>query len=231
MPARDANILTCVTISNLVGSHLETKYILASFGIPVFDLAISIDEETNIKMNDDYITDQQRKDSTMEEIWFDSREADRTRVALYPSNKDVLLGRGKPYQEYVGNLYLASLVDQRREQYHHVADRFEKTCIAMGIVKTIEQSGGHFLQRTEEGWVPVPVFVAREKVSHCFRTKTTRSTSISPKQSLAPSDTFSAQSNENRTDAFESPCDPPPKRTRYTNYSALGANSHESAEQ
>jgi len=96
--------------------------------------------------------------------------------ALYPTNADVVLGRGRPYQEYVGNVRLAELVDQVRNKYLATTNRLEKTFLTMKIYNKIAQEGGYFLQRVDDGWEVVDDSVARGKISHCFRTKTVRNT-------------------------------------------------------
>lgn len=93
----------------------------------------------------------------------------------FPTKQDILLGRGKPYQEYSGNLLLALVIDTRRDEYNK-GGRFEKTCISMDIAKTLKDRGVRFLQRDEAsgGWTEADDVIAREKVSSGFRTKTRR---------------------------------------------------------
>jgi hypothetical protein len=67
----------------------------------------------------------------------------------YPSRNDVLMGRGRPYQEYSGNMILASILDTRLEEYNR-GSRFEKTVISYDTAQMIRTSGGRFLQRNDE---------------------------------------------------------------------------------
>jgi hypothetical protein len=98
-----------------------------------------------------------------------------------PGPNDILLGRGRPFQEFSGNQILMELVDAQRSYYQSVDDRFEKTCLTMGIVKKAKDGGGRFLQRTTEGWEEVDDAIARGKVSHTFRTKTSHKKEVEPK--------------------------------------------------
>ena len=95
----------------------------------------------------------------------------------FPTNRDILLGRGRPYQEYPGNVALSEIIEPHRQQYQS-ANRFDKTCISKMVVQIVkEQLGARFLQRAGEDsdeWQEVADSVAREKVSHGFRTKTRR---------------------------------------------------------
>ena len=98
-------------------------------------------------------------------------------IIEFPTSQDILLGRGRPYQEYPGNLALSEIIEQHRQRYQ-LANRFEKTCISKMVVQIVkEQRGARFLQRAGEDskeWEEVSDSVAREKVSHGFRTKTRR---------------------------------------------------------
>ena len=118
---------------------------------------------------------------------------------LYPKINDILLGRGRPQQEYPGNLKLASIVESRREEYS-TASKQGKTRKATEVVSMIKAYGGRFLKKADHGpsstmqhqqdqaggsqtgyWVEVlDTRVAREKVSHSFRSKL-------PKQTAMPS--------------------------------------------
>ena len=62
----------------------------------------------------------------------------------FPLSTDVLLGRGRPFQEFPGNRRLAMLVDQHRNQYQS-SDKLGKTAISLDIVRAIKSSGGGVL--------------------------------------------------------------------------------------
>jgi hypothetical protein len=107
------------------------------------------------------------------------RQSGATNLVESPRQIDVLLGRGRPYQQYPGNIQLAAFIDHLRAQYKTL-DRLNKTSLTHGIVHMIKDSGGRFLKRADDGsgrWVEVSNDVAREKVSHGFRTKTRRRSS------------------------------------------------------
>ena len=108
-------------------------------------------------------------------------------IIEYPGPNDVLLGRGRPFQEYIGNRQFISLVEAERERYQRTEDKFEKTCISIDIVKKIQDIGGRFLDRTEEGWEVVNDVTAREKASRAFRAKYSKETIPEP---LPPSPMF-----------------------------------------
>lgn len=88
-----------------------------------------------------------------------------------PSPGDVLFGRGK-VKEHPGNIRLHQLIEKRRSRYE-VAEKWEKTVIAEEIVAIIKECSGRFLRPTVngEGWLEVDKEIAREKVSHTFRSR------------------------------------------------------------
>ena len=90
-----------------------------------------------------------------------------------PTSKDVLFGRGKPFQQHPGNIRLSLTLDSMRERYNG-ASRHEKTVLAMDIVKTFQTNGTRFLRRVSNDvdgilWEEVNDSEAREKVSQLFR--------------------------------------------------------------
>jgi hypothetical protein len=151
---------------------MEVIYGLMTFGLPPSAMPMHADGRLKPEINELYLVDRQRIEAEEKR---QQQELAKTQKCIdFPGPNDVLLGRGRPYQEYTGNQRLAALVEGQREQYQQAADRFEKTCISLDVVKTIQETQGRFLQRTDEGWEAVTDFLAREKVSHSFRTKTTR---------------------------------------------------------
>jgi hypothetical protein len=90
-----------------------------------------------------------------------------------PTTKDVLFGRGKPFQQHPGNIRLSLMLDSMRERYN-AASRHEKTMLAMDIVMTFQANGTRFLRRVSNDidgilWEEVNDSEAREKVSQLFR--------------------------------------------------------------
>ena len=146
---------------------MECCFSLMPFGIP--NQILPIDESGNMK------------DGLMEAFVDERKTLEAARAKAigeridFPSPDDVLMGRGRPYQEYSGNAFLATILNARRDEYNN-ADRFHKTVMSYDIVKAIHDRGGRFIQRDEStgGWRVVSEAVAREKVSGGFRTRTRR---------------------------------------------------------
>jgi len=104
-------------------------------------------------------------------------DAGKTRIVL-PADVDILLGRGKPFQNHPGNQRMLSLVDKYKERYQ-AAERKEKHDIVEEVMGIISGSGGRFLRRVdyENYWVEVNHPIAYRKVGHAFRSKARKSDS------------------------------------------------------
>jgi hypothetical protein len=90
-------------------------------------------------------------------------------AVLSPTPNDVLFGRGKAIKEHPANIVLYRLVDERMLEYE-MSSKWEKTVTASEIMATIKERHDRFLKMAEGGnWVEVDSEVAREKVSHVFR--------------------------------------------------------------
>jgi hypothetical protein len=63
---------------------------------------------------------------------------------IRPNPNDVLLGRGKPFQNWAGNQNMLNLIDSYRKRYHE-AERAYKHRIIEDVLRTIRGSGGRFL--------------------------------------------------------------------------------------
>jgi hypothetical protein len=87
-----------------------------------------------------------------------------------PGRNDVLLGRGKIFQDHPGSVILRNIVSCFLEEFK-LASKHGKTAITWKIMKTIKGQGGRFLKRNADGWwVEVSDEAAREKVDMSFRT-------------------------------------------------------------
>jgi hypothetical protein len=92
---------------------------------------------------------------------------------------DVLFGRGKSYDTYVGNEYFRRLINDNRARYD-ASDRKDKAEVCRDIVRTIHEQNGRFLQPVPNGradregqldleFVEVDDETAKLKVANCFR--------------------------------------------------------------
>eukprot|EP00934_Nitzschia_sp_Nitz4_P004506 Nitzschia sp. Nitz4//scaffold85_size83877//77726//79490//NITZ4_005243-RA/size83877-augustus-gene-0.156-mRNA-1//1//CDS//3329559179//4496//frame0 len=145
------------------GSYTEWTYTLMTLGVPSHLIPVTSDLKIKTKNHLEWMG--MRKQ--MEDIAASPAGAT---VATYdvPSNLSVLLGKGKPIQDFCGNKRLANLIDDYVEQYHN-SSKCEKTTLAETIVSKVISYGGQFLTKESGVWIPVTDAMARDKVSHMFR--------------------------------------------------------------
>jgi hypothetical protein len=93
------------------------------------------------------------------------------RMVGLPENTDVLLGKGKPIQEHLGNMRLKALVDELLPRYD-ACKKEEKKDVAMEVVQCIKKTmGGRFLSDESGIWIEVDDDIARKKASILFRNR------------------------------------------------------------
>jgi len=147
------------------GSKMECRYALKSFGIDID--TFQIDGSTSLSDSVKEVIERCRELDAAHQKKLDAR--------LLPRPNDVLLGRGRPFQLYSGNLALTSKIDENRTRYTN-AKKMHKKIITSEIVESIHASGGRFLKKvnnengTGADWEEVDFETARLKVSHSFRT-------------------------------------------------------------
>mmetsp|Transcript_3474 Transcript_3474/g.9194 ORF Transcript_3474/g.9194 Transcript_3474/m.9194 type:complete len:568 (-) Transcript_3474:885-2588(-) len=93
-------------------------------------------------------------------------------VEVPPQPKDILLGRGRPYQKYPGNVEFARLLQECKPAYNDPSNtRTERTQLRKQLVQDLRDSGVRFLKRDDSGdwWEEVSDAAARERVSMSLR--------------------------------------------------------------
>ena len=143
---------------------MECHYALESFGIPSSHL--SIDQEGT--MREDIVELHLEKLRVHE-----AKIKDDGITNVVATNSDVLLGRGKPFQDHPGNIGLAKIIEEWQPEFHD-AEKFQKTVITWQIVKTIhEEVGGRFLEKDQDTgkWRVCTNEAARAKVAYGFRAR------------------------------------------------------------
>ena len=113
------------------GSDIECQYELASYGIS--QKTLPIDSEGRLLV-DKFLERLSQK--RQEEASATTNDPSMIRPGKY----DVLLGRGRPYQEYEGNLHLADIIDENRIRYQN-GGRGQKSVIASkALAKTFSSA-------------------------------------------------------------------------------------------
>lgn len=105
------------------------------------------------------------------------KQLEPSNVIKTPNVHDVLLGRGKPFQNHDGNQSMLRIVDMYRKRYHE-SERAFKHEIIEEVLDIIKSKGGRFLERIDDFeksfWNQVPHRMAYRKVGHAFRSNARR---------------------------------------------------------
>jgi len=147
------------------GSDLEVMYSLRSFGI-ILDIEMLSDENYVANAVNKYIEERRKIESVRKEEELKLLQQGKV---MYPCPRDVLLGRGRPYQSFSGNTRMAQYVLEGADEYQSIAGKGQKMSFSLGIVRRIQEEGGRFLIRKSDCWEVAPDISAREKVSHALR--------------------------------------------------------------
>jgi hypothetical protein len=144
---------------------MECHYELAAYGIPR-DI-LPVDDDGKYLITGFRETMEERKKKQLEH-----NEATELNGRIEnPTEQDVLLGRGRPFQVFPGNLRLARITDELLSRYQAMRVG-EKGVVADEVIRRIRDTGGRFLKRADDGetWVEVIDAVSRDKTSQGFQT-------------------------------------------------------------
>jgi hypothetical protein len=152
------------------GSATELKYSLLTFGILSEGLILAAGEEdAKPELLQRYL--QTRRDIEKRRQETITAEVSMAGITAFATRNDVLLGRGRPYQEFPGNQRLIELVNGEVERYRECKHLFEKTRVLLDVIAIVHGSGGHFLKRRTEGWEIAGDEMTMEKVRKTFLTR------------------------------------------------------------
>lgn len=101
----------------------------------------------------------------------DASEVNTGKIITKPNSQDVLLGRGRPYQEFAGNRRMLQIVSSRKPEYIALP-RDQKRAFVDVVLADVTENGARFLKKIgENAWEEVSLLEATQKVWHALRTK------------------------------------------------------------
>eukprot|EP00934_Nitzschia_sp_Nitz4_P008950 Nitzschia sp. Nitz4//scaffold18_size181773//8608//10629//NITZ4_001890-RA/size181773-snap-gene-0.254-mRNA-1//1//CDS//3329539936//8940//frame0 len=158
------------------GSPDEVRYKMQAFGVPVKALPLTSVGDPKVKGHKSWVKLRDTQEMA-------GHVGDTSLYVVVPVSSDVLLGRGKPFQEHFGNLRYHALLDQYQNLYERVK-KFDKMKITQRIIEIVRESQGRFLVQEGAGWVAVNDEVGRAKIAHGFRTRRVSTAANSPSPGL-----------------------------------------------
>ena len=146
-----------------------------TFGLPIHTFPIGGEGELKTGEFQKWIKKQLIKDGVLRQsLHFDAIDL--------PSSKDVLMGKGKPFQLHPGNVRLRYLCELQLDEYNasRKGDKSEVAC------RVVEQCG-RFLKRDSNGWwTEVSEDIAKDKVIKAFLSIRANEQNESPRQTPSP---------------------------------------------
>lgn len=151
------------------GSAVENQYSLMSFGILGLGPFFGDGPGRQEFIDNFYCRRREEEENDREQM---KRQEAASGIVVYPTpGVDVLIGRGRPFHEFSGTRRLLTLIESELGRYSLDIDQFSKTCLAMEIVKRVQEWNGRFLHRSDKGWEVIDDVAARRKVINLFRYK------------------------------------------------------------
>jgi hypothetical protein len=148
-------------IVSVTGSHTECQYALLTFGFQVDLLPVDADGNLRLENLVSWVGERKKLEA--------QRKVDAPNWIEFPLSTDIVLGRGRPYQEHPGNRRLLNTVENYSGSYGE-SGRQEKVNITRSIVQLFKNANSRFLKRHDQpelGWEEVSDDLARDKTSHC----------------------------------------------------------------
>jgi hypothetical protein len=152
-----------------VGSYLECQYTLMTFGILQTILPLDMDGFALDNTRFYKLLEEQRRFEEQSRVKNEATANSLGRIDV-PTRRDVLLGRGRPFQLYAGNRRLAVLINMNKARHDCSWQHGGKGAICDEVIQIVKISGGRFLKRKQDGdgWEEVDHKAARDKVSHGY---------------------------------------------------------------
>ena len=160
------------TLLPALGTVVELLYAVSSYGISTDILPL---DENGRVMDGSFLHELSEQRKLEEKI---RQQKSSSLIIEYPIQRDVLLGRGRQFQDFPGNIRLMQLVKHRGKDYDE-ANKGGKSVYITEIVHTIHQMGGRFLKKTtasKDGaviflWEEADIATAHKKVNNCFQSR------------------------------------------------------------
>lgn len=178
----------------LSGSPLELRYALLPYGL-VLPLEL-FDRDVIFKrnLNETFLGSRRQQEEAAA-----SQSSTDASLVSFPSPNDVLLGKGRSCQEYVGNVQLNRIIDHQLNDYLSL-DKVGKSDLAKKLAaQIVDDKNGRFLERIEHcGWKVVQdKTIIRNKITQAFRA---RNRNVTPSDCQAKDETTLGHQNDVSTE-------------------------------
>ena len=119
------------------GSAVEIEYSLLAYGVRLGGLLQQIHRGDKSAF-EEYLIRRKQIDDAYNTQKLD--EANETGFVLYPNSMDTIIGRGRPFREFIGNQEWNIIVDKHALTYQAVHTKPEKSAIAKQVLADYKAS-------------------------------------------------------------------------------------------
>lgn len=127
-------------------------YSLLSFGIPTDTIPVSGSDGTTIKTKDLHKWIARRKNKETFVTYHGGDDSLFDKIDL-PTRHDVLLAKGRPYQNHPGNIEYLQLIDESLREYESAPNRKGKRDVVRKFVAMMrDTTSARFLIKDEDDW-------------------------------------------------------------------------------
>eukprot|EP00934_Nitzschia_sp_Nitz4_P009302 Nitzschia sp. Nitz4//scaffold90_size81538//70775//72369//NITZ4_005328-RA/size81538-augustus-gene-0.11-mRNA-1//1//CDS//3329560038//9292//frame0 len=144
-----------------IGSYIEWCYALMPFGIPVHLLPLTNDLKVKNKNHREFLDMCSR--AALSSNIFDA--------ILLPTNRDLLLGKGKPIQQSPGNVIWSEFLEALIMRQPDLSSPMMYTGLAKQVVEHIHKYKGRILSKDSGVWEAVSDDVAQERIASMMRNR------------------------------------------------------------
>lgn len=144
----------------VLGTQTELMYQLMTFGIPTQSLPIASDGTMKNTNQRKWVARRMMKETSIQRTGFFNK-------IDFPTNQDVLFGKGSPVQQHVGNQKYLCLIESMLDDYvRGTKDR--KYCMTLELLQIVKANGRFLKKDGDDWWVEVSDKEARVKVGKAF---------------------------------------------------------------
>lgn len=128
------------------GTHLEVQYRLLSFGIPVESLFINADGSVKTTVHRKWIARQQEREDNIATYGSNFGRID------FPTNRDVLIGKGKTIQDHMSNVQLRQWIQQVLGGQTSLTRARKAELCQQVLSHVLNEKKGRFLTKGANDW-------------------------------------------------------------------------------
>ena len=149
--------------------YKQLHFLLNTHGIPARVIPLREDGKYDLMYHNEYLRARKALETERRQ---QSDRSSRNMPTLSPGPRDVIHGFDNFARSHVGNVRFLSLVEEMFPEYDVIEDRLERPIIYQRALGKINDSGGLFLYKDDDGlWREASHKMAMDKIGNAFRSR------------------------------------------------------------